>query len=109
MPCSNCDQPGHNVRTCQQGGSDNNDEEIGMPEELALQISQAVHQEWNDEQVDTFEELDGFAFPNFDAIISQIMIRDDERKNEGWGEGSLKLNEVINAVSAIIPADYVYA
>ena len=84
------------------------DDEEGMSEELALAIAEAVHPDWDDEQTDTYENIDGIVFANFDAIIDCIMTLDEDRKNAGWGAGKLVKDEVIIAVKKTLPQDFVY-
>ena len=79
-----------------------------MSEDLAEAISEAVQPEWNDEQTDTRENLEGFTFPNFNALIDHIMELDRERKNQGWGAGKLVRNNVIAAVKSQLPRNFVY-
>ena len=64
--------------------------------ELAEQIAEAIHKEWDDEQVDTAENIND-VFPGIDEIGDLIMARDAERAEEGWGKGRLNRSDV-NAV-----------
>lgn len=68
---------------------------------LAEEISLAVHGEWSDESVDTAESIND-DFNNINEIVELIMVRDSERKNEGWGRGALKRAQVSSVVRSFL-------